>query len=157
MNVDLTYVFFFFLFFSLFKNSFFMKKKKKKLNRRSSFAARDIELTKPKQNKRGTTGQLRTLYADGEEFVGLTTEVHSIHGSLDQVKAMCAMLMQTLEKTSSAAADKVKEDAKFQEVDTSEEEVVEEEVEEVVVEEVEEKKKVPKVSASPSAIKISMI
>ena len=68
-----------------------------KIKKRGSFFVRDAELRKKKKNKKRGHGNLRTLYADGEEFVGLTNEVHSIHGSIDQLKDMMGVLMLDLE------------------------------------------------------------
>ena len=52
---------------------------------------RDIELS---NKKKSSHGNLHTLYADGIEFVGLTNEVHSIHGGMDRLESMIATLMK---------------------------------------------------------------
>lgn len=62
-----------------------------KVRKRNSFVQRDIELS---NKKKSSHGNLHTLYADGIEFVGLTNEVHSIHGGMDRLESMIATLMK---------------------------------------------------------------
>ena len=103
------------------------------VQKRKSFVKRDVEL-ESKKKKMGSAGHLRTLFADGPEFIGLATEVHSIHGGMARLESMVAsMLMAQNEKMiasmmvqNNMQENKEEEVASFEEVNTSDEEAEDE-------------------------------
>ena len=99
------------------------------VQKRKSFVKRDVELKESKKKKKmGSAGHLRTLFADGPEFIGLATEVHSIHGGMARLESMVAsMLMAQNEKMIASMQENNEEEvAYFEEVNTSDEEAEDE-------------------------------
>ena len=86
--------------------------------RRASFVKRDVELassSKKKKGHAGHAGHLRTLFADGPEFIGLSNEVHSINGAMARLENMVAtlMIMKQKEVKDGQVEKEVKEEVVF--------------------------------------------
>jgi len=64
------------------------------IRRRPSFVKRDKTLQSVLSSKKSHAGHMRTLFADGPEFIGLTEEVHSINGGLGRLENMLEMLIE---------------------------------------------------------------